>query len=164
MAILRTNWAIKRLSACHQEKYHNATRCYICRHELVDGEAKGPKVRDHDHITGWFNGAAYRQCNWERPVSFKISVFFHNFRDYDAHHIVNKFKIRPDRKIKVIDENTKKYLQVDWGPNMVLRDSLQFLPASRKPLAASLANVAADISKIITKWSRMCIPRWTLRC
>ena len=113
VAILRTNRAMKRLSARQQEEYDNATRCYICRHEFVEGKAKGPKVRDHDHITGWFIGAAHRQCNLERPVSFKIPVFFHNFRGYDAHLIVHEFGKRPDREIKVIGQNMEKYLQVE---------------------------------------------------
>ena len=113
VAILQTNRAIKRLSARQQEEYDNATRCYICRHEFVDSEAKGPKVCDHDHITGWFIGAAHRHCNLERPVSFKIPVFFHNFRGYDAHLIVHEFGKRLDREIKVIGQNMKKYLQVE---------------------------------------------------
>ena len=52
VAILRTKCAMKRLSVRQQEEYDNATRCYICRHEFIEGEAKGSKVRDHDHITG----------------------------------------------------------------------------------------------------------------
>ena len=76
VAILRTNRPMKRLSARQQEEYNNATRCYICRHEFVEAEANSPKVRDHNHITDWFIGAAHRQCNLERPVSFKIIVFF----------------------------------------------------------------------------------------
>ena len=92
IAILRTNRAMKRLTARQQEEYDNAARCYIYRHEFVENEAKGFKVRDHDHITGWFIGASHRQCNLERPVSFKIPVFFHNFRGYDAHFIVHEFK------------------------------------------------------------------------
>ena len=44
VAILGTNIAMKRLSARQQEKYDNATRCYVCRHEFVESEAKGPKV------------------------------------------------------------------------------------------------------------------------
>ena len=75
VAILLTNQTMKRLSVRQQEEYDNATRCYICRYEFVEGEAKGPNVRDHDNITGWFIGAAHRQCNLERPVSFKIPVF-----------------------------------------------------------------------------------------
>ena len=60
VAILRTNRAMMHLSARKKEEYDNATRCYICRHEFVEGEAKCPKVRGHDHITGWFIGAAHR--------------------------------------------------------------------------------------------------------
>ena len=141
MAILRTNRAIKRLSARQQDEYDNAFQCDNCRHEFVEGEAKGPKFRDHDHITGWFIGAAHRQCNLERPVSFKIPVFFHNFRGYDANLIVHEFGKRPDREIKVIGQNMEKYLQVEWKKHMVFRDSLQFLPASLEQLAASLAKV-----------------------
>ena len=89
VAILRINQAITRLSVLQQKEYDNATRCYICRHEVLEGEAKSPKVRDHDHITGWFIGAAHRQYNLERPVSYKIPVFFQNFRGYDAHLIVH---------------------------------------------------------------------------
>ena len=141
VAFLQTNQAIKRLSARKQEEYDNGTRFNICSHEFVDGEAKGPKVLDHDHITGWFIGAANRQSNLKRTVSFKISVFFHNFRGYDGHLIVHEFGKRPDRKIKVIGQNMEKYHHVEWGKNMVFRDSLQFLFASLEKLAASLAKV-----------------------
>ena len=124
VAILRTNQAIQRPSARQQEEYDNAARSYICRHEFVEDETKGPKVRDHDHIMGWFISAVYRQCNLKRLVSFKILVFFHNFCSYDVHLIVHKFKTRPDREIKVIGINMEKYIQVEWGKNMIFRDSL----------------------------------------
>ena len=58
VAILLTNRAMKRLSACQQEEYDNTTRCYICRDEFVEGKSKSPKVREYDHITGCFIGAA----------------------------------------------------------------------------------------------------------
>ena len=114
---LRSNRPMKRMSAQKREEYENATECYICRHAFEDDDQKGPKVRYHDHITGYFLGAAHRQCNLERPVSFRIPVFFHNFRDYDAHLIVHEFGKRPDREIKVIGQNIEKYLQVEWGKN-----------------------------------------------
>ena len=110
VAILRTNRAMKRVSARLQEEYDNATRCYICRHEFVEGNTKVPKVRDHEHITGWFIGVAHCQCNLERPVSFKISVFLHNFCGDDAHLIVHGFVKRPYREINVIGQNMEKYL------------------------------------------------------
>ena len=60
MAILQTNQAIKRLYARQHEEYDNATRCYLCRHKYVEGDAKGLKVCDDDHITGRFIGVAAR--------------------------------------------------------------------------------------------------------
>ena len=102
----------------------------ICRYAFEEDDPMGPKVRDHDHITGFFFGAAYRKCNLERWVSFRIPVFFHNFCEYDAHLIIHEFGKRPEREIKVINQNIEKYLQVEWGKNIVFLDSLQFLPAS----------------------------------
>ena len=55
--------------------------------------------------------------------------------------IVHEFGKRPDREIKVIGQNMKNYLQVDWEMNMVFRDSLQFLPASLKQLLTLHAKV-----------------------
>ena len=83
---------------------------YIDSLRIEEDDLKGPKVRDHDHITGFFLTAAHRQCNLECPVSFRIPVFFHNFRGYDAHLIVHEFGKRPDREIKVIGQNMEKYL------------------------------------------------------
>ena len=110
----------------------------------MEGEAKGPKVRDNDHIPGCFIGAVHRQCNLERPVSYKIPVFFHYFRGYDAYLIVHEFGKRPDREINLIGQNMEKYLQAEWGPNMVFRDSLQFLSASLEQLATSLSKVGRE--------------------
>ena len=115
-------------------------QCYICLHAFEENDPKKPKVRDHDHITGFFLGAANRKCNLERLVSFRIPVFFYNFCGYDAHLIVHEFGKKPEREIKVIGQNMEKYFQVEWGKNMVFRDSLQFLPASLKQLTAPLAK------------------------
>ena len=41
----------------------------------------------------------------------------------------------------MIGQYMEKYLQVEWGKNMVFRDFLQFLPASLEQLATSLAKV-----------------------
>ena len=57
---VRTNRPMKRMSAQKREEYENASECYICRQPFEDDDPKGPKVRDHDHITGFFIGAAHR--------------------------------------------------------------------------------------------------------
>ncbi|MCP6769123.1 hypothetical protein NL529_30180, partial [Klebsiella pneumoniae] len=62
--------------------HNNAQMCYLCLKPFVEDDPRGIKVRDHDHITGYYLGAAHRQCNIERPVKYLISVFFHNFRGY----------------------------------------------------------------------------------
>jgi len=98
------------------------------------------KVRDHDHVTGFFLRAAHRQCNIQRPVNYKIPIFFHNFRGYDSHLIVHEFALRPDRELKVIGQNMEKYLQVEWGKNIMFRDSLMFFQNSLEQLASSLAK------------------------
>ena len=38
----------------------------------------------------------------------------------------------------------EKYLQVEWGKNLVFRDSLQFLPASLEQLTALLAKTSRE--------------------
>ena len=110
---LRTNGPMKRMSAQKREEYEYATKCYICRQAFEEEDPKGPKVRYHDHITGFYIGAAHRQCYVERPVSFRIPVFLYNFCGYDAHLTVHEFGKRPDREIKVIGQNMEKYLQVE---------------------------------------------------
>lgn len=58
----------------------------------LKNEAKDFKVRDYDHIKRWFIGAVYCQCNSERPVNLKISIFIKKFCKYDAHFIVQEIK------------------------------------------------------------------------
>ena len=72
------------LSRAKREKFNNATQCHICRKPVKgDQDPKGPKVRNHDHVTGWLIAAAHQQCNLQRSVNYQILVFFHNFRGYD---------------------------------------------------------------------------------
>ena len=94
---------------------------------------------DHDHVTGWFIAAAHQQCNLQRSVTYQIPVFFHNICGYDSYMIVQEFPNIQDRKLKVIGQNMEKSLQVQWSPNIVFRDSLQFLIFSLDFLVKSLA-------------------------
>ena len=57
---------------------------------------KGPKVRDHDHWTGDFRGAAHSGCNLLYRRLKKIPVFFHNLCGYDEHIIFETIpKLQP---------------------------------------------------------------------
>ena len=52
--------------------------------------ALGAKVRDHDHWTGNFRGAAHSKCNLLYHSKPKVSVFFHNATRYDNHLILGE--------------------------------------------------------------------------
>ena len=97
-------------------------------------------MRDHDHVTGWFIAAAHLQCNLQRSANYQMPVLFHNFRRYDSHLIVHEFLNIQDRKLKVIGQNMEKYFQLQWGPNIVFRDSLQLFSYSLDSLVKSLAK------------------------
>ena len=45
-------------------------------------------VRDHDHLTGKYRGAAHNRCNliFEKVIKY-CSYIFHNFSGYDCHII-----------------------------------------------------------------------------
>lgn len=126
------------------QKFNNAKECYLCRREFHDQQVK---VRDHDHVTGKFRGAAHQVCNLLLRRQYKIPVFFHNFRGYDGHLLVAALgedaqKTRAAREkarsLRVIGQGMEKYLTLSYGDHIVIKDSLQFMAESLENLAASL--------------------------
>ena len=82
---LKNNIPMQRLSRAKQEQYDNAIQCHICCKPFKeDDDPKGPKVRDHDPVTGHFIGADHRYWNFQGRVNYQIPVFFTNFRGYDS--------------------------------------------------------------------------------
>ena len=59
--------------------YSTATQCYLCKAPLYncDGDFKG--VRDHDHKTGAYRGAACNKCNINYYANRYLPVFFSQF-------------------------------------------------------------------------------------
>ena len=49
-----------KLTDQNKTDFAKATDCYLCHNHFTDNN---PKVRDHDHLTGSFRGAAHRTCN-----------------------------------------------------------------------------------------------------
>ena len=128
-------------------RHEQSTECCICHKNnrpFIDGDTEWRKVADHDHVTGYYLGAAHDLCNRLRRVCFEIPVFFHNFRGYDGHLIVQSFNEHPQRSVTVIGQTMEKYLQVQWGENIVFRDSLQFLKGSLQQLTDSLLKAGGS--------------------
>ena len=101
------------------------------------------KVRDHDHATGEYRGAAHNFCNLQFRRQKVIAVFFHNLRGYDAHFImrgIHKHVNKRKRKgLQVIPTNTEKYISFSLS-HLRFLDSNQFMPFPLEKLADNLAT------------------------
>lgn len=80
------------LSSQEENEFKNAINCHICEQPMG-----ADRVRDHDHLTGKFRGAAHSQCNLQYQFrkgkkgisNFYIPVIAHNSRNYDLHHMMS---------------------------------------------------------------------------
>ena len=118
-----------------ERKFQNSTHCHIC-----DKELKNDKVRDHDHITGKYRGAAHSACNINYNYkNVRIPVVFHNLRGYDSHLIMQEIG-KYAKDISVIPNTTEKYISFAMG-QFVFIDSLQFLGTSLEKLVECLLGI-----------------------
>ena len=78
------------MSPEEEEQFEQSTIRWLCENPLGDTQsASGEKVRDHDHLTGKYIGAAHNKCNinCKQKSSSFIPIFFHNFSGFDCHLI-----------------------------------------------------------------------------
>ena len=64
------------------DDFENSTKCWIYDNDYIDGAFK---IRDHCHITGKYRSSPHRGCNINLKLNIKISVIFHNLKNYDFH-------------------------------------------------------------------------------
>src|SRR5437867_1001934 len=91
--------------------YNHAKCCYICNEKFTRDKYK---VRDHNHITDKYRGAACNKCNLKLRLTTTISVIYHNLKGYDMHLLlqeVGRFK----RELTVIPCNMEKYMSFSIG-------------------------------------------------
>jgi hypothetical protein len=127
-----------------EAEFLRARNCHICGNDLCDD-----RVRDHDHVTGMYRGAAHNICNLKHRITWKIPVVFHNLRGYDSHLImqeIGKFKM----EVNVISNNMEKYISFSLGKNLVFIDSIQFMSSSLEALAGNLSP--EDFAIVGKRW------------
>lgn len=56
--------------------FNEVDNCHICGKLLL-----GDRVKDHDHTTGKYRGAAHNLCNLKLKIPKFFPVLFHNLRD-----------------------------------------------------------------------------------
>ena len=126
----------------HEEEvqFEQAEECWFCENPVDD-----TKVRDHDHLTGKYRGAAHNICNiqsQQRSSSF-VPIFFHNFSGYDCHLIFEELLIQAFEKgyePKIIPKSMENYVSVQIGCLRFL-DSYRFLSSSLDKLVKSLDSL-----------------------
>ena len=141
----------------HEEEqaFQQAQDCHICNQPLgVD------RVRDHDHLTGNYRGAAHNECNLALKYkkvndrienSFVIPVVFHNLRGYDAHVLMDSLGKYKKRKLMCIANNSERYISFSLGTLRFI-DSFQFLGTSLEKLVNNLAAEGKDKFKLLTRY------------
>ena len=112
-----------------REAPQQSTICWLCE-QLLGGE----KVRDHDHLTGKYRGAAHNRCNLncEKKSSSFVPIFFHNFRGYDCHLIFEQLlteSFNQNYNPTIIPKSLENYVTVQVGCLRFL-DSYRFLNSS----------------------------------
>lgn len=145
----------KQMNMSREEKdaYYKAKICYVCNSSFTD---KNYKVRDHNHLTGEYRGAAHLMCNLKiRNPSF-IPVFMHNLSGYDAHLFVKELG-NIEGKLNIIPQTDEKYisisqsLKVDEYTNkkgetkpiyreLRFLDSFRFMSSSLDKLSSNLTD------------------------
>ena len=101
-----------------EESFQHSTICWLCENSLNNTECT--KVRDHDHLTGKYRGAAHNICNiqsQQRSSSF-VPIFFHNFSGYDCHLIFEELlteAYNQNYNPTIIPKSLENYVSVQVG-------------------------------------------------
>ena len=94
--------------------FQAATDCYMCEESFHEDSQNFKKVRDHNHATGEYRGAAHAICNLNKRRSAHFPVFFHNLRGYDPHLIMQGIHRHSGKKLtkENKEQNKSKNIRV----------------------------------------------------
>ena len=139
--------------------FNKADICFMCGTPFTREGVR--KVRDHDHLTGTYRGAACQDCNTKMRLKRNVlPVFFHNLRGYDGHLLCEvAFGMMKEWKLTVIPQTAEKYISMQAEYKIAsyinkkssketavlfkiqFKDSVQFLPQSLDKLVRNLESV-----------------------
>ena len=122
-----------------KEEFEEAAYCCICNGKFEEG-GKNYKVRDHDHRTGKYRGAAHCKCNINYFSNRYVPVVFHNLKGYDGHQIIREaYNLYPGKDLSVIPNSYEKFMSFKLG-QLKFIDSFQFMSSSLEKLVEILYN------------------------
>ena len=135
-----------KLSSAEFEKFKDETECAVCNEKLPG--YGNERVRDHDHISGEYRGAAHRACNLKLSLPDFAPLFIHNMMNYDL-HLLELDLLEMGLRVSAIPRTNVKFISFSvYFPYKIgdkekefeirLLDSYQFLPESLQQLAEDL--------------------------
>ena len=145
-----------------KESYENQQNCHTCGKEFcTDKNNKKEfklkqKVRDHDHYTGKYRGAAHSDCNLRYKIPREIPIIFHNGSRYDYHFVIKKLAKEFKGKFDCLGENIEKYITLSapikkyLNNDKAITDKLKVIDSDRFT-DRSLASLVDNLSEINKK-------------
>ena len=127
-----------------EKSFQLAEECWLCEQPFTEGTQQR-KVRDHDHLTGKYRGAAHNiyNINCKQRSSSIVPIFSHNFSGYDCHLIFQELLIQAFEKgyePKIIPKSMENYVSIQVGCLRFL-DSYRFLSSSLDKFVKSLDSL-----------------------
>lgn len=119
--------------------FNSSDKCHICEKIFLRDDVI---VKDHDHLTGKFRGAACQSCNINYQLPNFIPIYFHNGSNYDFNLFIKELAY-DEQEIRVIPLNNEKYISFSKRVgNIHLRflDTCKFMHASLDSLVKTLSE------------------------
>ena len=110
----------------NEKDFKSSNNCWICNTLFAKGDNK---IRDHDHVIRKYRRSVHWDCNTNLKFIKKISVIFHNLRDYGSHLIMQEIG-KFDVKINVMPNELENYMTFTGNRNLVFIDSMQLINSS----------------------------------
>ena len=150
---------MRELTKEEQIVHDNAQYCHICK-KVFGTNKKHIKVRDHDHFTGEYRGAAHVICNLRYSTQVDIPVYLHNGSNYDFNLIIIELAEEFKSEMECIPLNTSKYMSfsvpikkeviesVNNKKKKVITYNIKFMDTARHNNNRALSTLVDNFSEL----------------